>query len=38
MNTANAGETLKEMAARIREMREIIGYTVPQMAKLTSVS
>ena len=38
MNTANAGETLKEMAARIREMREIIGYTVPQMAKLTEVS
>ena len=29
---------LAEMAARIREMREIIGYTADHMAKLTGVS
>ena len=31
-------EKLQEMAARIREMREIIGYSVEYMAKLTGVS
>ena len=34
--TAN-GSKLQEMAARIREMREIIGYTVAKMAELTGV-
>ena len=29
---------LIEMAARIREMREIIGYSVEQMAEKTEVS
>ena len=29
---------LMEMAARIREMREIIGYSISQMAELTGVS
>ena len=31
-------EKLLEMAARIREMREIIGYSVEQMAEKTEVS
>ena len=36
----NAEATLKlsEMAARIREMREIIGYSVEQMAEKTEVA
>ena len=38
MDTAKAGNKLLEMAARIREMREIIGYTVAQMAEKTGVS
>ena len=38
MNVAEAGNKLLEMAARIREMREIIGYTVAQMAEKTGVS
>ena len=38
MDTAKAGNKLLEMAARIREMREIIGYTVVQMAKLVGVT
>ena len=36
--SADTGKKLKEMAARIREMREIIGYTVAHMAKLTGVT
>ena len=35
---AEAKQELMEMAARIREMREIIGYTVEQMAEKTEVS
>ena len=35
---AEAKQDLMEMAARIREMREIIGYTVEQMAEKTEVS
>ena len=35
---AEAKQKLMEMAARIREMREIIGYTVEQMAEKTEVS
>ena len=34
----DAALKLKEMAARIREMREIIGYTTAQMAEATGVS
>ena len=37
MNT-ETGKKLQEMAARIREMREIIGYTVAHMAELTGVT
>ena len=36
--SADTGKKLQEMAARIREMREIIGYTVAHMAKLTGVT
>ena len=35
---ADAAMKLKEMAARIREMREIIGYTTEQMAEATGVT
>ena len=38
MKTAATGKSLMEMAARIREMREIIGYTVTQMAGSVGVS
>ncbi len=38
MNSATAGSKLNEMAARIREMREIIGYPIEKMAELTDVS
>ena len=38
MESAEKVARLKEMAARIREMRGIIGYSVEQMAKLTDVS
>ncbi len=34
----DASKKLREMAARIREMREIIGYTVEQMATATGVT
>ena len=36
--STDPGKKLKEMAARIREMREIIGYTVAHMAELTGVT
>ncbi len=36
--TDEAAQKLKEMASRIREMREIIGYTIEQMAEKTEVS
>ena len=38
MKSADADRKLQEMAARIREMREIIGYTVAHMAEVTGVS
>ena len=38
MSAVEAGGKLLEMAARIREMREIIGYTISQMAEKTGVS
>lgn len=38
MDSATAGSKLNEMAARIREMREIIGYPIEKMAELTGVS
>ena len=34
----DGGQNLAEMAARIREMREIIGYSTVQMAGLTGVT
>ena len=34
--SAEAEKNLIEMAARIREMREIIGYSVEQMAEKTA--
>ena len=37
MNPESTGDRQREMAARIREMREIIGYTTAHMAKLTGV-
>ena len=38
MNEASAGKSLKEMAARIKEMREIIGYSIKDMAAKAEVS
>ena len=38
MQAKDSGQKLQEMAARIREMREIIGYTVAQMAEKTGVT
>ena len=38
MSSVGAGNALKEMAARIREMREIIGFTAEHMAKVTGVT
>ena len=38
MQAKDSGQKLHEMAARIREMREIIGYTVAQMAEKTGVT
>lgn len=38
MTTATAGKSLKEMAARIKEMREIIGYSIKEMAKRVEVT
>ena len=38
MQAKDSGLKLQEMAARIREMREIIGYTVAQMAEKTGVT
>ena len=37
MESEDADKKLREMASRIREMREIVGYTVAQMAELTGV-
>ena len=38
MNTGVADNPLKEIAARIKEMRGISGYSVNQMAGLTDVT
>ena len=38
MDSASVGNKQLEMAARIREMREIIGYTIAQMAEKTGVT
>ncbi len=38
MNTANTMNSLKETAGRIREMREIMGFTVEEMAEKTEVT
>lgn len=38
MNTKDTGETLKGMAERIKEMRDIKGYSIAQMASLTGIS
>ena len=38
MESASVGKKQLEMAARIREMREIIGYTIAQMAEKTGVT
>ena len=38
MQTKDTRTKLQEMAARIREMREIIGFTVAHMAEVTGVS
>ncbi len=38
MNSAESLENLPELASRIREMREIIGYSEEQMAEKTKVS
>ena len=38
MKTANSAPGLKEMAARIKEMREIVGYSVKEMSRLAEVS
>ena len=38
MESTTAAKKLSEMAARIREMREIVGYTIEKMARLTNVS
>ena len=37
MTAPDDGRKLQEMASRIREMREIIGYTAGQMAEKTGV-
>ena len=38
MSGLNANQSLRDMASRIKEMREIVGYTVKQMAALAEVS
>ena len=38
MNTANTMNSLKETAGRIREMREIMGFSVNEMAEKTELS
>ena len=38
MNDLNPGKSLQEMASRIKEMREIIGYSVREMARRTEVT
>ena len=38
MNTANTMNSLKETAGRIREMREIMGFSVDEMAEKTELS
>ena len=38
MQTNTAKEQLREIAARIKEMREIMGWSVEEMAEKTEVS
>ncbi|MBO5642692.1 MAG: AMP-binding protein [Kiritimatiellae bacterium] len=38
MNTKDTGETLKGMAERIKEMRDIKGYSISEMASLTGIT
>ncbi len=38
MNTNTAKEQLKEIASRIKEMREIMGWSIAEMAEKTEVS
>ncbi len=38
MNKENTSEQIKEIAKRIRELREIVGLTIDQMAAMTEVS
>ena len=38
MTNANTSTQLMDIAARIREMREILGYSMQKMAELTEVS
>ena len=38
MNKENTSEQILEIAKRIRELREIVGFTVEQMAAMTEVS
>ena len=38
MSNQNASTQLMDIAARIRDMRDILGYSVQKMAELTEVS
>ena len=38
MQTNTAKEQLREIAARIKEMREIMGWSIAEMAEKTEVS
>ena len=38
MQTNTAKEQLREIAARIKEMREIMGWSIAEMATKTEVS
>ncbi|MBR6005266.1 MAG: helix-turn-helix transcriptional regulator, partial [Clostridia bacterium] len=38
MNSENTMSSLKETAGRIREMREIMGFSVEEMAEKTEVT
>ena len=38
MNTNNTFNQLSEIATRIRELREIIGFSVKEMAEKTNVN
>ena len=38
MNNGNSTTQLMDVAMRIREMREILGYSAKKMAELTEIS